>query len=494
MTLTELTIDSAAPIGHRYFMPRHASHLIILAVILSSSAAYADEVSAETNAPTPPAEACERGMSCYELELVDYIKPFGTIAISNGLIWVGGKYILKESYADISLGSMATNLEYGFGWDEDTFRVNQLGHPYQGALYHTGARSAGLSFWQAIPYTVVGSLQWEFFMETETPAINDLITTSFGGTIMGESLYRLSLAVLDDSTSGAERLVRELVAAAINPVIGLERLFAGDIVASGGAPKRGPLSAGLSFGVERIDIPGGAKGPSPSMQFAFSAAMGDLYAPTEDFKPFDYFHLDARFVSSRRINSAEAFKLTGILATKEIGCGESGKCLLAGIQHFDFFSADIFKVATSSLGPGVYSRWSLPSDLTLNADAAVLAVVLGGFDSPHAEEVGRDYNLGQGGNGRFHLKLEKSGLGNIEAGAALYWVRTVHGARGYELAGIVRASAMAELWNGFGIELGISGYNRRGRYDDFDPIDRRITLLQLHLHWDWERDPSQYTE
>ena len=32
--------------------------------------------------------------------------------------------------------------------DQDPFAINQLGHPYQGSMFHGFARSAGLNYWE----------------------------------------------------------------------------------------------------------------------------------------------------------------------------------------------------------------------------------------------------------------------------------------------------------------------------------------------------------
>ena len=45
--------------------------------------------------------------------------------------------------------------------DNDPFDINQFMHPYQGAMYHGFARSAGLNYWESMGYTFAGSVLWE---------------------------------------------------------------------------------------------------------------------------------------------------------------------------------------------------------------------------------------------------------------------------------------------------------------------------------------------
>ena len=45
-----------------------------------------------------------------------------------------------------------------WGVDQDSFSMNQFGHPYQGSIYHGFARSAGLNYWESLLYTQRGQL------------------------------------------------------------------------------------------------------------------------------------------------------------------------------------------------------------------------------------------------------------------------------------------------------------------------------------------------
>ena len=62
---------------------------------------------------------------------------------------------------DVSFSSIRRNLRSSWVVDRDPFTTNQLGHPYQGSMYHGFARSAGLNYWEALAYTFVGSAAWE---------------------------------------------------------------------------------------------------------------------------------------------------------------------------------------------------------------------------------------------------------------------------------------------------------------------------------------------
>ncbi len=74
--------------------------------------------------------------------------------------------------------------------DNDQFSVNQFLHPYGGTVYFGLARSAAPNFWESWLYTEAGSLLWELGGEKTCHSINDQITTTFGGTFLGEPLFR----------------------------------------------------------------------------------------------------------------------------------------------------------------------------------------------------------------------------------------------------------------------------------------------------------------
>jgi hypothetical protein len=120
---------------------------------------------------------------------------------------MANRYIAKESWAQVTPESIRENLRGPWEWDRDEYFTNQFGHPYQGSLYHTAARSNGFGFYPALLFDAFGSAYWELFYETNTPSINDLISTTLGGAALGEMFHRLYLEIS-----------HPLVAFAVSPV------------------------------------------------------------------------------------------------------------------------------------------------------------------------------------------------------------------------------------------------------------------------------------
>jgi hypothetical protein len=106
--------------------------------------------------------------------------------------------VKRADFAKINFWTMGNNLSHGFVWNNDQFSTNLLGHPYHGGLYFNAARINGVNFWQSVPYTVAGSLMWEYLMENEPPSINDFIATPIGGMALGEMTFRLSGLLIDN--------------------------------------------------------------------------------------------------------------------------------------------------------------------------------------------------------------------------------------------------------------------------------------------------------
>ena len=159
----------------------------------------------------------------------------------------------REDYR-VTGSSIRDNLRSGWGTDKDPFETNQLGHPYQGAMYHGFARSAGLDYWQSAGYAFAGSAVWEIAGERTHPSRNDQVASGIGGTFLGEALFRMSSLVLEKG-GGMPRFWREAAAAAIDPAAGFNRLALGErygsIFSSHDAAYFSQLGLGYSGSVKR---------------------------------------------------------------------------------------------------------------------------------------------------------------------------------------------------------------------------------------------------
>jgi len=112
-------------------------------------------------------------------------------------------------------------------------------------------------------------------MEIEEPSNNDLFTTTLGGIMLGEITYRVSSLILDDTATGAERTWREIGAALVNPVRGINRVIKGKTRSRSriNRQERKPVIGIISFGGnnvgEGMDLENGTNTPLLKLQFVY---------------------------------------------------------------------------------------------------------------------------------------------------------------------------------------------------------------------------------
>lgn len=331
----------------------------------------------------------------------------------NMAVWAFDRYALNEDFAKISGQSMRKNLQTLPVWDTDMFSTNLFMHPYHGGLYFNAARSNGMSFWEAIPYTVGGSLMWEYFMEIESPSINDLLATSFGGVELGEITYRISDLFLDDRSTGIERVGREVLSGLISPMRGLTRLISGDSWRyrpyKGRTFDKVPIDFIVNLGNRYLAEEEELENKSSGLNLTFRLDYGDLYE-NDHFAPYEWFHfkLSTDFLSGQplisQVNAVSAIWGKNVWR-------KDNRNLTAGVfQHFDYYDSKLkmgnnreatvpYRIAeAAAFGGGlVYQRKSTPTNpIDIFTETYANAVLLGASTSDYFSVDNRDYNMGSG--------------------------------------------------------------------------------------------------
>jgi hypothetical protein len=125
-------------------------------------------------------------------ESKDYLLPALEIVGFDGLLNLFDRAYFGCCVYHTNLSTVRRNLRRSWGVDSDSFTINQLGHPYQGSMYHGFARASGLGYWEASAYTFMGSVLWEIAGERTRPSRNDQISTGIGGSFLGEALFRMA--------------------------------------------------------------------------------------------------------------------------------------------------------------------------------------------------------------------------------------------------------------------------------------------------------------
>ncbi|BCG46066.1 hypothetical protein GEOBRER4_n0847 [Citrifermentans bremense] len=283
-------------------------------------------------------------------------------------------------------------------FDQDSFKVNQFGHPYEGATMYGLARSSGLNFWQSLVYSNVGSFLWEMAGETSRPSINDQITTGNAGSLLGEALFRMAGLVLEDAGPNPA-LGHQLAAAAISPPTAFNRLAFGERFKEV-YPNHQPATlwrcmAGGSANVHSHNL-------SPVVQPSsrdgnaiaeFAMAYGLPGKPGYSYnRPLDYFDFQIS-TRARTHNLVESLTIRGLLKGTDYHVGEDYRGIWGLYGSYDYISPYLFRVSSTALSLGTTGQyWAAPG-------IAVQGTVMGGvgfgatgLETDVAEE--RGYHFG----------------------------------------------------------------------------------------------------
>jgi Domain of unknown function (DUF3943) len=82
-------------------------------------------------------------------------------------------------------------------WDNDNWKINFIGHPVSGSFYYNSLRSQNTSIFHSFLFATTQSLIWEYIIEatSENPSTQDLFITPIVGSILGESIHRLTMSM-----------------------------------------------------------------------------------------------------------------------------------------------------------------------------------------------------------------------------------------------------------------------------------------------------------
>ena len=364
------------------------------------------------------------------------------------------RFLLKEPFVKTTLHSIGENFRRGLVWDNDLFTMNMFAHPYHGNLYFNAARANGLSYWEAAPFALLGSAEWEFFGETDPPAINDLFATTCGGMAIGETLHRLSLTPLDDRKRGWNRFWREAVATLLNPIQGLHRIISGDAWRVKNdhyhyhdfktIPIQASFSTGLRYVADNGALFRGDYCPYLNIGFVYGiGADGEKHT-----KPFDFFDFDATFSfggSQPVINNINIMgRLWSTPIVDHTAKNEHAKSMYGEFgfyQHFNYYDSKPIKDGSdltpyrisepASFGPGFMFVMKHPKAALTRAEQRVFlsGILLGGTKSDYFNVIERDYNMGSGFSIKTKTQLDFGNTARFTLNAKYFRIFTF---KGYE--------------------------------------------------------------
>lgn len=360
-------------------------------------------------------------------------------------------------------------------FDKDAFDINQLGHPYQGSIYYGLARSTGLSYWESLGYTFVGSLLWEWGGETTDPSINDQVSTGIGGTFFGEPLFRMANLLLEGHARPG--FFRELGAAAFSPPTGLNRLLLGErfdavfpshdpaffwrvrFAATINTNVRGPQTEKVDRSFAAADF---------AMDYGLPGKPGYRYA-----RPFDYFRFELKAVS-KGADPVENIMSRGLLLGTKYSLGQDYRGIWGLYGSYDYISPRIFRISSTALSLGTTAQWWLSGKVALQGTGlAGIGYGAGGDVTDRGE---RHYHYGAVPQGLLSLRLILGELAMFELSGREYYV-TAPGSTdppGNELIGRYSAGLTVRISGPHALGIQYLASIRNVFYPDAPDINQRL--------------------
>jgi hypothetical protein len=396
-----------------------------LASLAIAAAAIPARAAAQTADPPPPVtpvidEAKPR--KNFLLPLVEIVIMDAGINLVNRLGPDSDSYKVTRS-------SIRRNLRSKWVIDDDPFEINQFLHPYQGAMYHGIARSAGLNYWQSVAYTFAGSALWEIAGEITPPSKNDQIASGIGGSFFGEPLFRLSEALQHgmNGTRKSSGFWRGLGATILSPPNGINHLIFGDRYQASSTSNTAATDLRLQLGATALITTTAREEAPRKLNTGLFGVSVDYGLPGRaeyaHERPFDYFTIEATVSAAR---GAENVATRGLIAGKDYNSERvAGVWGLYG--HYDYLATDAFRFSTTAASLGSSTQFWLSDHAALQT--TVLAGV--GFSAGQTvrgtEET--DFHYGIAPQGLVAAKFIGGDRLALEVSGREYYVTGVGGFR-----------------------------------------------------------------
>ena len=409
-------------------------------------------------------------------------RAFGEMFLFELMPYSYNRWVGKKDEDQTTLQSWWYNLRRGWSFDNNDFPVNHFEHPYSGAIYFNSARAQGYDFWPSTLFPLAGSALWEYFGEKQQPSINDQVNTTLGGIILGETLYRFSSAILDDRTTGAERVIREIGAGLLDPPRGLARLVSGDVARLGSNPAgRLPSSFGMNvelgmFRQDRVLNRRNSVYGQDQIWTSLSFAAGDPFGEVK--RPFDAFRLELATATGGSNPTTEARAL-GFLSTHDLVMHAGMNQEIATAIHYHYNQNAAFVTGGEGFSGGLLSRYQLGAGMSLRTEAWLTGIVLGavkpdsGTRRAARDTSARGYDYGSGGGARLLVRLDHGHETLVDISYQPFWYEILSGVARSHFYDISSARFQLPLIGPSALGIRQTVYHRVSRYASL-PLTRTV--------------------
>lgn len=412
------------------------------------------------------------------------------IVVVNQTVWSYNRFI-REGGTDeqfrVDWGSFSQNVSEGFVWDNNDFWTNHFYHPAHGSFYYEVARANGFDYWQSAAWTMLGSWHWEHAGEANTPSLNDLVNTTFGGIALGEPMFRLSGAVLDNQARGGERVWREIGGFLLAPGRGINRIMTGEAFqVHGRGPYQRPLtkvgSTELRMGYRSL----GVATPAPAgTRLGFLEAnvrYGNPFARA-DRSPFDHFDFDLLYNVRDDRHKIGKIKVAGLIGGAVRGRTTGPEHLFAVFQHFDYYDNPAYEFGSQSISASYMGRFPVISTLELRTTAHLKGVLLGATRADHAYISNRNYDYGMGLGYEVTVSVGGARRHHVAIGRGETVLRAIHGSSADHVVGFSTLQLRAPVLGFLSAGADFVRYDAHRNYRDFSAVYAHDTEVRAHLSW-----------
>ena len=419
-----------------------------------------------------------------ELKVIkNYWLPAVEVVGLNLSLWGYHNYIRKVNWADISWETIKSNFKTGFVWDNDGYITNQFLHPFHGATYYNAARSNGLEFWESAPYALGGSLMWEYFMETEPPSYNDIVNTPVTGIILGEISFRVSNLIIDESSEGLERFLREFTSTVIDPMQGFNRLIRGDMWKDGAPSKISNFNIMVSSGVHNVFIDNKMNNSKSYFTLRADLIYGNEFSVADHKKPFDYFTLRTEFNIAKDDDIVGVFA-SGVIWDNKLKLFENSKNIIGIYKEVDIHINTVYKLSATSITGQIINTVPLSESVSMQNYFGLSVILMGATNSQYASEYGKDYNIGPGASAKIGAKVKFKKFGELYSNYKRYWIHTLNGPDSEEFVGLLNIGLNYNLLDNTSLGLDYLLYERYGEYKYFPNTQDANSALRIYLKYD----------
>jgi hypothetical protein len=421
------------------------------------------------------------------------------------------EYVRQANFNQVSPRSFWANIEEGFTYDDNKFKTNQMIHPFNGSTYFNSGRANGVGFWGSSVSALAGAFIWEAMGETHPMSSNDMIATGIGGIAFGETTYRLSSAILDNTATGSGRTWREIGGFLVDPVRGFNRFVSGRATRVQGNPSsaydyRPPrYFTALGAGVR---ITGKGESITDSTQ---TQAVIDLYinhgSPWENErrKPFDHFDMGVQMNGSDKVPIGR-FQIRGDLYSRAFGGEDGEKHAWAVVQHFDYVNNNAYEFGGQSFGLAMYSRFRPSAKTSIQTRVDAMGTLMAAINTEYSyvvetpnQERDREYDYGPGAGFSAEAAVFRPSGRLFAVGYRAEWINVKNGSvwvpagnPGSDANHFVQnlyLSLRVPVRGAMSVGLDSSVFFRQSHFsrEDFVDTNQRVPQARLYLAWETKR-------